>query len=87
MIGHLLGRSIAILAVVFTTFQFLPQVYKTYSTRKVRDLSYTTICLWLTAEILWNIHGQMIGDLALIFCTSITSVCGILMLIMFHIYK
>ena len=80
-------KVISFLAIIFTTFQLLPQVYKTFRTKQVRDLSYTTLWLWLGAAILWNLHSQSMKDYALMFSTSITSLCCVALLIMFHLYK
>ena len=53
----MLPLIVSILAPLFGTVQLIPQLYKTYHTRSVEDLSIHTIIMIMVTDILWLIHG------------------------------
>ncbi len=57
---------VATLAPVVSCIQTIPQLYKTYRTRSVKDLSFHSILLILTTNFLWLLHGYFIFDIPLI---------------------
>ncbi len=57
---------IATLAPIVNCIQLFPQLYKTYKTKHVKDLSFGSLCLILTTNILWLLHGYFIMDASLI---------------------
>lgn len=57
---------VSILAPIFNCIQVIPQLWKTYQTKKVKDLSFTTILLMITTNLLWFLHGNFIYDIPLI---------------------
>jgi MtN3 and saliva related transmembrane protein len=65
---------------LLTVASFLPQVVKTWKTRKTRDLSYITIVLLITSGSLWLVYGVLSNDTPLIATNSgmVTLCCAIL---------
>ena len=65
---------------LLTVASFLPQVVKTWKTRKARDLSYITLVLLITSGSLWLLYGVLNQDAPLIATNSgmVTLCCGIL---------
>ena len=57
-------QMVAFLAPLINTVEMLPQLYKTYYMKEVKDLSLMTIIFMLTANLLWLLHGYYIGDFA-----------------------
>ena len=57
---------VATLAPIANTIQLIPQLHKTYTTKRVKDLSFYSLLLILTTNILWLLHGYFIFDYALL---------------------
>jgi MtN3 and saliva related transmembrane protein len=57
---------VAFMAPAIGAFQYFPQLYKTLTTKKARDLSIYMFLLTGISEFLWLIHGIFLRDLALI---------------------
>ena len=55
-----------------TTGSFLPQVYKTYTSKSVEDLSYWMLLLMLTGLTLWLLYGIELEELPIILTNAIT---------------
>ena len=62
---------VATLAVIFTSLQLIPQVFKSLKTRQVRDLSIGFSIIIGLAAISWLSYGIHIRDLPLIIANSI----------------
>jgi len=58
--------AIATLAPIVSCIQLLPQLHKTYTTESVKHLSFYTLLLIFTSNLLWTLHGYFIADNALI---------------------
>jgi uncharacterized protein with PQ loop repeat len=58
--------AIATLAPIVSCIQLLPQLHKTYTTESVKYLSFYTLLLIFTSNLLWTLHGYFIEDTALI---------------------
>ena len=76
---------IAILAPIANSIQLFPQLYKTYITKSVKDLSLYTLLLILLNNLLWLFHGLFIYDYSLII-SGIVSLIINLILFAFYIY-
>ena len=59
---HYLGY----LACVLTVVSFLPQVIRTWKSRRTGDLSLGMFVLLVTASSLWIVYGVIINDLPVI---------------------
>jgi len=60
------------LAAIFTTSAFLPQVIKTWKTKRTQDISLLTYLILTTGLLLWFIYGLMIQDFPLILANGIS---------------
>ena len=75
---------IAILAPIINSIQLFPQLHKTYTTKSVKDLSFVSLLLLLTTNILWLLHGYFIFDVSLL-VAGIVSLCINLALIFLYL--
>lgn len=83
----MLSSIVAIITPIISCFQLIPQLYKTYITKKVKDLSIYTLILILITNLLWLLHGYFIFDYSLIFAGTISCFISILLIAMFFKYK
>ena len=78
---------VATLAPIVNCIQLFPQLYKTYITKSVKDLSLYSLLLILTANILWLLHGYFINDLSLIVAGTISMIINITLLTLYFIFR
>jgi uncharacterized protein with PQ loop repeat len=78
---------IATLAPIVNCVQLLPQVYKTYTTKEVGDLSLESLLLILLTNILWFLHGYFISDVSLIVSGSLSILINTLLLTLYFCYR
>ena len=64
--------AIGLFAALLTTVAFLPQVIKTWKTKKTRDISFIMYIILVTGVFLWLIYGFLIKDLPLILANLVT---------------
>jgi len=83
----MIPQWIAVLAPMVNGIQMVPQLYKTYRTKRVKDLSVYTICLLLTANILWFFHGYFIMDVSLMVSGIISVTINTTLLNMYFVYR
>lgn len=62
----MLPLIVATLAPIVNCIQLCPQLYKTYATKSVKDLSFYSLLFILTTNVLWLLHGYFITDASLI---------------------
>ncbi len=55
-------RVIGILAVLLTTTQFIPQVYRAYHLKSIHGLSLSTFLMITATATTWVIYGVLIAD-------------------------
>lgn len=65
-------------AVLLTTIQFLPQVFKAYRTKRVRDISLQTFLMMVMTATTWIIYGVLRMDFTIIAANSLVLISGIL---------
>lgn len=82
----MIPQGVAILAPLVNCIQMIPQVYKTYQTKRVKDLSLYTILLFLTTNLLWLLHGYFIMDLSLIVSGIVSMSLNSVLLTMYWMY-
>lgn len=78
---------LGLVAAVFTTAGFLPQILKTWRTKDVSSLSlpmYVVIC---TGTVLWLIYGVITESLALIFANVLAFSFTFLVIVFILKYK
>jgi MtN3 and saliva related transmembrane protein len=78
---------VAILAPIVNCIQLFPQLYKTYTTKSVDDLSLYSLLLILTTNILWLLHGFFIGDYPLIIAGIISLIINITLFVLYLRYS
>lgn len=78
---------VGIIAGLLTTISFLPQVIKTWKTKKTQDLSLSTFVLQDMAGILWVTYGIVIKELPLILWNAISAVLVLIIVIFKLRYK
>jgi len=83
----LLRLSIAIIVPIITSIQLLPQLYKTYKTKSVGDISFYTILFILINNILWTIHGYFIVDYSLIMSGIFSIIINSMLFVLYIIYN
>jgi len=78
---------VATLAPIVNCIQLFPQLYKTYTTKNVRDLSFYSLLLILTTNFLWFSHGYFISDTSLIVAGLISLCVNIALLRLYFLYR
>ena len=69
-------------AVVLTTLSFVPQVIKTWRTRKADDISLGMLLLFTLGVALWGVYGVIIGAPPVIAANGVTLVLAFVMVIL-----
>jgi MtN3 and saliva related transmembrane protein len=65
-----------------TTLSFVPQVMKTWRTRRADDLSLGMLLLFLLGVTLWEIYGWSIGATPVILANGVTMVLALVMVVL-----
>ena len=64
--------AIGLGAAFCTTFAFLPQAIKTWTTRSTKDISLGMFLIFSIGVLLWLIYGLLLRDIPLIAANGIT---------------
>lgn len=83
----MLAYTVSILAPIVNCIQLFPQLYKTYHTKHVEDLSLKSLCLILMTSVLWLLHGYFIQDISLIVAGVITVSVNTTLITLFLKYR
>ncbi len=75
-------EMIGYLAAFFGTILMLPQAYKTYRTRHVKDISLAMLFIYIVNCMLWGIYGFHLNSVPMLLCNGIALVIGLLMITM-----
>jgi MtN3 and saliva related transmembrane protein len=73
----ILTNIIGYAAAVVGTALMLPQVIKSFRTKKVEDLSYLMVVLYLLNCLFWALYGMLIVAWPVIICNSIAFLISI----------
>ena len=68
-------------AAILTTLAFLPQLIKTFKTKKAEDVSLITLIMFLTGVLSWIIYGYKISSTPILIANVITFILNFLILI------
>jgi MtN3 and saliva related transmembrane protein len=71
---------LGLVAGAFTTFGFMPQVWRLYKLRSAREISMTFTVLFLVGTVCWLTYGILLSLLPVILWNSIILFLGIAML-------
>ena len=63
---------IGLIAAICTTSSFLPQVIKTWKSKKTKDISFLMYAILAMGLLLWLVYGIIIRDFPLIMANSIS---------------
>jgi MtN3 and saliva related transmembrane protein len=77
-----MANVLGTLAGTLTTISFIPQVMKTWRTRRADDLSLGMLLLFTAGVALWEIYGWMIGAVPVIAANGVTVVLAIVMIVL-----
>ena len=75
------SEIIGLAAATLTTAAFIPQVYKTWKTKSVDELSLTMYLVFFIGIVLWLIYGIYIESFSIILANTIT---GFLVLLLIY---
>ena len=78
---------VATMAPIMNSIQLYPQLYKTYSTKRVNDLSFYTLVLVLVTNLLWIAHGYFIFDKSVLVASFINLFANIALMWFYMMYK
>ena len=78
-----IGFSAGILVAISS----LPQIIKSWKTKKTSDISIGWLCLNLSGQLLWILYGILIYSISLITMSSITFLMVVSVLILKIKYK
>jgi len=83
----MISLIVATLAPIVNSIQLFPQLYKTYITKSVKDLSLYSLLLFLMTIMLWLVHGYFIYDISLIVACLVSIIITVGLLILYFLYK
>ena len=66
------AELLGLIAGLFTTVAFVPQVVKIWKSRHAKDISLAMFAIFSTGVALWIVYGFTIGSLPVILSNSIT---------------
>lgn len=72
---------------IFTTVAVLPQLIKSWRTKKVVDVSPFMFAILILGVGLWMVYGIIKNDLPIIITNGISFILNIIMLILFLMYQ
>lgn len=77
----MLFQLIGWIAVLCISIQFIPQVYHTYKTKKVRDLSYGSLVIVVIGGLAGTLYALSISDTIFMIANGCVFLCGIALVI------
>ncbi|SKB31240.1 SemiSWEET family sugar transporter [Maribacter arcticus] len=78
---------LGLVAATLTTVAFVPQVYKTWKNKSVKDISLSMYTVLLMGLLLWIVYGFYINSLPIIAANIITATLSVLIVITKIEYK
>jgi MtN3 and saliva related transmembrane protein len=73
---------IGAVAGTLTTIAFVPQVLKTWRSRRANDVSLGMLLLFTIGVALWAVHGVILGAVPIIAANAVTIVLAVAMLVL-----
>jgi len=74
LLGYLAGTC--------TTYAFLPQLYKTWSTKSAGDVSFGMLAIFSTGVVLWLTYGLAMGSWPIVLTNVVTLLLTLSILIL-----
>ena len=75
------------IAASLTTIAFLPQLYKTWTTKSAEDVSLITLILFIIGLICWIVYGIKINSSPILVANIVTFIFNFSILILKLIYS
>ena len=69
-------------AALLTTIAFLPQLYKTWTTKSAEDVSLIMLILFITGLFCWIIYGSRIHSIPILVANVVTFIFNFSILIL-----
>lgn len=66
---------IGYIATIIAIVTFVPQVVKSWQTRKTKDLSLITLIFMATGATLWLFYGVLLGAMPIIIANAVVDCC------------
>lgn len=77
---QLITDIIGYAAATVGTILMLPQVYKSYRTRRVDDISMAMVIVYIVNCTLWEVYGWLLDSMPIILCNMIALVIAFIQL-------
>jgi len=78
---------LGLIAAILTTAAFVPQVYKTWKTKSVDDISLTMYSVLFVGLMLWLVYGISLNSLPIIIANSVTGILVLMVIVFKFRYK
>ena len=83
----MLWKLIGVIAAGLTSFAFIPQVLKMYTTRSAKDISLVTLIQLSLGVSLWIIYGMYLKDCIIILANAVTLLTLLSALFLYYKYR
>ena len=80
-------KLIGVIAAGLTSFAFIPQVLKMYTTRSAKDISLVTLIQLSLGVSLWIVYGIYLKDYIIIVANAVTLLTLLSALFLYHKYR
>jgi MtN3 and saliva related transmembrane protein len=77
-----MANLIGAVAGTLTTIAFVPQVLKTWRTRRAEDVSLTMLLMFTTGVGLWAIYGLLLGAVPIVAANLVTIALALSMIVL-----
>ena len=78
---------LGLVAAVFTTSAFVPQVYKTWKAKSAKELSLTMFLVFFLGVMMWLVYGYLINSLSVILANAVTGLLALVLIFFKLRYK
>jgi len=86
-VSKMFWKLIGVIAAGLTSFAFIPQVLKMYTTRSAKDISLVTLIQLSLGVSLWIIYGIYLKDYIIIVANAVTLLTLLSALFLYHKYR
>ncbi len=76
-----------LLAAALTTVAFLPQVIKTWRTKRAEDVSILMLVMFITGLLFWIVYAIQVNAFPVLIANIVTFILNVTILILKLIYK
>ncbi len=75
-------ETLGLIAGTLTTASFVPQVWKIWTTRSARDLSWAMVAVFTLGTFLWLLYGVKVGSASIMTANAITFLLSLAICVM-----